>query len=233
MGRKSFERMIETLDRSLFKRIPTQSKTTDQWAWLAIQRDVRERFNPYCYLEIGSWLGGSLQTHLRDPRCERVFSIDSRTLSQPDPRLASGCEVPYPDNSTDLMMERLRVRLGRYLGKLSCFDSDASRVPLDQIQPKPHLMLIDGEHTDRAVLSDFEFCASIGHPQAIIMLHDYNLVHAAMRKIAKRRRPGTDVPEFYGQSYSNLVYAWTRDRAILPLFTAPLRPWRKSQPRIH
>lgn len=71
---------IDRLDLSLFDAVETQSCDGDQLAWLAIQRSLRS-VGGYTYLEIGSHLGGSLQQHVVDPKCNWIVSIDRRPVS--------------------------------------------------------------------------------------------------------------------------------------------------------
>ncbi len=59
-----------------------------------------------------------------------------------------------------------------HVNKLICFDNDASEIDTQLIAEKPHICLIDGEHTNKAVFSDFKFCLQVGHPNAIIAFHD-------------------------------------------------------------
>lgn len=40
----------------------------------------------YEYLEIGSFLGGTLAPFLADPNCRKAFSVDDREREQPDER---------------------------------------------------------------------------------------------------------------------------------------------------
>src|SRR4051794_16482548 len=97
----SFEGRLERLDLSLFEAIPSESYPGDRRSWLALQHAVRRAPAGYTYLEIGSHLGGSLQQHLVDPRCRRIFSIDKRPLVQPDDR---GVVWHYDGNSTARML---------------------------------------------------------------------------------------------------------------------------------
>ncbi len=74
-----FEESIERLDMSLFSGIPTISSEGDRLSWLTVQRAVRRAKPDYTYLEIGSFVGGSLQQYYMDPKCRLVYSIDKRT----------------------------------------------------------------------------------------------------------------------------------------------------------
>ena len=55
---------IDALDLRVFDRVPSQTTADDRRSLLAVQRAVARHFGEYCYLEIGSHLGGSIQTHL-------------------------------------------------------------------------------------------------------------------------------------------------------------------------
>src|SRR5215204_6622213 len=101
----SFEQAITGLDLNLFEKIKSQSTEHDKQSFLAIQLAVRNLRPQYKYLEIGSYLGGSIQPHLLDDRCERIYSIDKRPLQQPDAR---GFDYTYLNNSTERMLEQLR-----------------------------------------------------------------------------------------------------------------------------
>src|SRR4051812_12044666 len=91
-----FEDRIAELDLSLFDVIPSQSTSDDKGSLLALQLAVRDAVGEYTYLEIGSYLGGSIQPHLLDPECRKIYSIDKRPRSQPDER---GIDYIYENNS--------------------------------------------------------------------------------------------------------------------------------------
>jgi len=97
---------IASLDMTLFAAIPTQTSDEDKTALLAVQRAVAVRHGRYSYLEIGSHLGGSIQPHLVDPRCEVVYSIDPRPENQPDDAF-DGHVIFYEGNSTGRMLKLL------------------------------------------------------------------------------------------------------------------------------
>ncbi len=91
---------IGALDAALFEPIASQTTAADRRSLLLAQHLVRRR-SSYVYLEIGSYLGGTLQTHYADPRCEAILSIDRRLPVSPDIR---GRRFHYSDNSTATMM---------------------------------------------------------------------------------------------------------------------------------
>jgi Methyltransferase domain len=177
---------LASLDLELFAHIPSESSDRDKQSLLALQRATRELRSPYVYLEIGSHLGGSLQPHVVDPLCERIYSIDKRPHRMPDAR---GLTYRYPDNSTERMRELLAAIPDADLRKLTCLDGDISEVPADRVE-RPDLCFIDGEHTDDAAMRDFDFCLDVLGGEGAIVFHDaqvvYNGIHTALRQLEDR-----------------------------------------------
>ncbi|MGB5874237.1 MAG: class I SAM-dependent methyltransferase [Bacteroidota bacterium] len=182
---KSFEERMASLDTSLFDAIDSQTTLDDKCSFLAVQKAVRAAGEGYCYLEIGSYMGGSLQPFILDPSCKKIYSIDKRPRSPEDDR---GIPFVYHDNATERMMGLLKEVSPEGVQKVECFEGDASEIQLSAIQEKPNLCLIDGEHTERAVLSDFRFCESVLAPNGAIMFHDANVVFTALQKIVASLR---------------------------------------------
>ena len=178
---------IDDLDLSLFETIESQTSAGDRRSLLAVQRAVAKRRGNYAYLEIGSHLGGSIQPHLVDPRCTKIYSIDPRPRSQPDDR-SPGVLWNYEDNSTARMLDGLKAIDSAALHKIQCFDLTASEVSPTAIDPKPVVAFIDGEHTQKAVLSDFLFCKQVVADGGVILFHDTWLIYPAIFKISKLLR---------------------------------------------
>ena len=178
-----FDSRIAALDLSLFAAIDSQSDDGDRRSWLALQREVRGRNESYVYLEIGSYRGGSLQPYLLDPRCRKILSIDNRPLEPPDDR---GEDIRYEDNSTAGMLANLRAVDPVQVAKIVCFESDAREIDPASLPDRPDLCFIDGEHTQNAVLSDFEFCLRASSPRAILYFHDDWLISPALTEILRR-----------------------------------------------
>lgn len=59
--------------------IPSQTSLADREFLLDIQDLVRLHSGQYSYLEIGSFLGGTLAPFLIDSSCRAVLSVDERT----------------------------------------------------------------------------------------------------------------------------------------------------------
>jgi len=173
---------IDTLDISLFDAIPSQTSPGDRRSLLAVQRAVARKHKEYVYLEIGSHLGGSIQTHLADNRCNKIYSIDPRPSQQPDDR-SPGYVAHYENNSTKRMLDLLDGEGLGDVGKIECFDSDASKVGPERIISSPLIAFIDGEHTRTAAISDFQFCSKVISRYGVILFHDFFLIRPTLHEI--------------------------------------------------
>lgn len=178
---------IETLSVDLFDGIRSQTSLADRRSLLAVQRATARRHPEYAYLEIGSYLGGSIQPYLLDPRCSAIYSIDPRPIEQPDDR-SPGFVVRYPENSTERMLANLRKLDPERVSVIRCFDSDASAVDPARIAVRPQIALIDGEHTRTAVLSDYAFCRKVLAPEGMILFDDFPIVYPAVLEITRALR---------------------------------------------
>jgi Methyltransferase domain len=186
------DQFLQALDISVFDGIPSQTSDDDRRSLLALQAGVRSKRQTYTYLEIGSFLGGSLQPHLLDPNCERIYSIDKRCVVAPDDRDQTS-EITYEDNTSENMLALLRAVDGTSLPKIVCFEADAADIAPEKIPVPPDLAFIDGEHTYGAVLADFEFCSRVVAPDGLIAFHDSYIIYPALEKICKDlKRKGRD-----------------------------------------
>src|SRR5580700_9906268 len=98
-----FADRVAALDTDLFAHIESQTSDSDRKSLLAIHGAIAARAGGFVYLEIGSYLGGTLQVVIADPRCTRVISIDSRPQWSPDDR-PGATRWEYTDNSTERML---------------------------------------------------------------------------------------------------------------------------------
>ncbi len=179
---EGFEGRLEALDVTLFDSIPTQTTENDRRSLLAVQLALGTLVSPYRYLEIGSYLGGSIQTHLLDGRCVAINSIDRRSTSQPD---NSGLRLRYPNNTSKRMMENL-LEIAE-ADKVRCLDGDTSTLDPGLIrEPGVDLCFIDGEHRDEVVVRDFEFCRSALRGSGVIVFHDAQLVYEGISRAVNR-----------------------------------------------
>ncbi|MBN1163736.1 MAG: class I SAM-dependent methyltransferase [Candidatus Krumholzibacteriota bacterium] len=173
---------IDNLNLGIFEAIPSQTSEGCKRSLLAVQRVTARRHKEYAYLEIGSHLGGTIQPHLLDNRCRRIYSIDPRPSRQPDDR-EPGYVAYYENNTSERMIAMLsRVAPGE-VPKIECIESDASRTDPGRIQNRPRIAFIDGEHTNAAVLSDFRFCGKVLSEGGTILFHDFNIIYPAIQKV--------------------------------------------------
>jgi len=175
-----FENAINSLELSLFKAIESQSTDDDKRSLLACQLATRLLRRPYTYLEIGSYLGGSIQPHLLDSACERIFSIDKRPESQPDER---GLAYTYRNNSTARMLENLSAVAPTE--KIRTIDGSTSEIDPSVIDRPVDVCFIDGEHTDEAVVADFNFCRKVLADSGAIIFHDATITYNGIDRCIK------------------------------------------------
>jgi Methyltransferase domain len=196
----NFEQAISNLDIKIFEKIKSQLSENDKQSLLACHLATRELAAGYNYLEIGSYLGGSIQPHLQDEKCAKIYSIDKRPLHQPDNR---GVDYTYLNNSTKRMLELLSEVAP--VDKISTIDGDTRSISPANIEEKMQLCFIDGEHTDEAVLSDFKFCLEVLDKSGAILFHDapitYNGIAACVEHLKK-----SDI-KFHAYSLPDIVFA--------------------------
>jgi Methyltransferase domain len=164
---------VDALDTGLFRHVETQTSEADRRALLALHASIAGTLGEFRYLEIGSYLGGSLQVLVRDPRCTQITSIDLRPAAPPDKRSGTWS---YGDNSTSRMLSLLRVVPGADVDKLSTFEVGADALHAGSLPASPDLCFVDGEHTDEAVLRDARFCARAVDGTGVVAFHDELLV---------------------------------------------------------
>jgi hypothetical protein len=174
------EDLIRNADISIFT-VESQTLPGDRQTFIDCQNIIRNRFERYVYLEVGSHLGGTLLPHLLDPHCASAISIDPRPASQTDER---GRQFDYPDNSSGRMIELLSRHVPRgAMLKLQTYDVDTSALAELPIAANVRLALIDGEHTNRAVFRDFLRLLPYLEKDSIVLFHDANLVFDALLNI--------------------------------------------------
>ena len=96
--------------------------------------------------------------------------------------------------------------------KLTTFDCDACEVDAVEIAEKPNICFIDGEHTNTAVCSDFNFCLKVCHPNAIIAFHDTYLVFKGIEEIKNYLRSKSI--KFQGFMLAGCIYAILLNEAV-------------------
>jgi len=185
-----FESAIARMDTQVFAAVPSQTSNGDKRSLLACQLAIRSSRTPYHYLEIGSYLGGSLQPHVVDPLCASIVSIDKRPTVHAD---QSGVTNTYAQNSTTRMLDNLRAISPSGIDKINCIDADAAEIDVAGIITPPQLCFVDGEHTDTAVWSDYSFCRRVIASDGAIVFHDANIVYRGLFTIMQAlRQEGAD-----------------------------------------
>lgn len=176
--KQHIEQLFQNRDINIYSSIKSQTTENDHYSFLTLLNWQRNISKEYCYLEIGSHLGGTLQPFLLDPRCTYIYSIDKRPEFQPDER---GRDFYYENNSSERMMEFLK-QISSETEKIKCIDKSSTEIKPKEIVIKPNLCFIDGEHTDKAAFNDFQFCLKILEKNGTIIFHDANIVFNGIRK---------------------------------------------------
>lgn len=198
---EEIDQKLSTLDLTLFDGIASQTTDADKRSMLAIQNAVRNRCRTYTYLEIGSYHGGSIQPHLLDPACRKIYSIDKRPVEQYDER---GASFSYPEGSTQIMLEKLRAVCPEQMEKIQTFDLDAADFPVEAVGEQPELFFIDGEHTDGAVVSDFNAVYKLISGPAVVAFHDAQIVFKGLLDITARLE--ADGAMFHAYCLPNCIF---------------------------
>jgi hypothetical protein len=154
--------------------IPSQTSTADKTALLSLMRLFNKDYN---YLEIGSFLGGSLTPHLLENKCKTILSIDDREKIQPDER---GIDYDYREITTQMMRDRLLSHNFK-IDKLETFDHSINEYK--NIDKLYDIAFIDGEHTDIACYRDFLYTFKLLKQDSICIFHDSHIVYKGIQSI--------------------------------------------------
>jgi hypothetical protein len=168
-------------DPRAFSAVPSQTSDADRVALLELQNYRAISRGTYVYVETGSFLGGTLAPHCVETRCRKIYSIDARTVLTPNEH--GGAFSNYGRQTSADMLRRLQDIPCANIEKVTTFDSDAREVPAASITDPVDFLLIDGEHTDEAVVSDFNQCYRHCQRQAVIAFHDYSCIRRGVSQI--------------------------------------------------
>jgi hypothetical protein len=191
------------LDVSQFQWIESQTSEEDREALLSLREAVCGVDGTYRYLEVGSHLGGSLQPHVIDDRCVRIFSIDPRPSEQPDERWSQNYR--YEGNSTARMLDLLSKIPGANVGKIQTFEASSWELSPEDIRDTTEFAFIDGEHTNEAVFRDFTAVRRFLSPTAVLAFHDCFVIPKALLKISQLLRREGGAHHFCYFPKSNVV----------------------------
>ena len=158
--------------------IPSQTIDSDRLFLLGAARLMRDHAGEYRFIEIGSYLGGSLTPFLLDAACKAVLSVDERGRVQPDER---GINYDYTAIAQQTMLDNLAAhQIPTH--KLKTFDGAIDALTEHHGEPFD-LAFIDGEHTDEATFRDFLWTLPLMRSDAVIMCHDSALIFKTLRLI--------------------------------------------------
>ncbi|NNE88650.1 MAG: class I SAM-dependent methyltransferase [Silicimonas sp.] len=132
----------------------------------------------YDYVEIGSFLGRSLQSHLQDADCRRALSIDLRPDTTPDERGAM--DIYQGITADDMIAGLAELCSADDLIKLETV-TDTSDILRDMEADQFDLAFIDGEHTHTAAFRDFLNVLGVIRPNGVICFDDTTLVLTGIR----------------------------------------------------
>ncbi len=165
------------MDLSVFK-LKTQTTDGDRTSLLMLQDVIEKSIGDYTYLEIGSFLGGTLLPHLHSKHCTSIVSIDKRVNEQWDERQAS---FSYENITTEEMLRGLSEHVSESdMPKLTTMDG-GSEVLEGKSTPKIDFSFIDAEHTVTAAFRDFRYILPLMKEKSVIGFHDTHLVIQAVR----------------------------------------------------
>ena len=171
---KSEEFSKELVDLEKMFPVPSQTTLEDKKSLRQIIDLARENFNNYSYMEIGSFLGGSIAPFAIDNNCYKILSIDDRGKVQKDER---GINYDYTKYSSQDMLDNL-IRHNVPVSKIQCFDGSIQSYSGGG---EFNIVFIDGIHTDEAVFSDFLSAIELISEKSIIIFHDFSLVYKGIR----------------------------------------------------
>lgn len=157
--------------------VPNQLSSDDIQTLISIMNFVCLH-DSYSYLEIGSYLGGSLQWHLSNSRCKQVISIDKRSRD----KIKDERHIDYAYTVTTQDMLDALTSNNVPIDKLTAIDGTADNIPSDL---QFDLVFIDAEHTNQAVFYDGQKCLSAVKENSVVMFHDDWIVYQGIDKLVE------------------------------------------------
>ena len=164
---------------SLDKFFPIHSQTSkeDKIFLLNTIKLLNLSLSTYNYLEIGSYLGGSLTPFIMDKKCKKILSIDKRNLKLSDER---GENYDYKNIPEKKMFLNFKKN-GLKIDKIRTFNGKIKN--LKKRGAKYDLVFIDGEHTDHNCYEDFLYSLNFIKKNSIIIFHDSPVIYKAISLI--------------------------------------------------
>lgn len=132
----------------------------------------------YSYVEVGSYLGRTLQPHVMDSDCKAALSIDLRPDVTPDERGALGM---YKGIRAEDMLDELKAACtATQVKKVTTITDSSDALRTYSGRRKYDLALIDGEHTNTAVFQDFLNLRRVMNDDCVICFDDTHIVHSGI-----------------------------------------------------
>jgi hypothetical protein len=157
--------------------------------------------------------------------------VDIRCEAAPDER-DEGSTIHYQENTSEHMLSLLARIDPASVKKVICFDGKSPVVLARKFDTPPVIAFIDGEHTNEAVLADFEACVKVVAPEGVIAFHDSYLIYPALRQICRSLEREGRAFEFWklGGSVSAISFdpeLAEREPRIRALVAANRAAWRR------
>ena len=168
---------MENQQQLINQNFPISSQTSDEdklFLLNAITTIKAKGITSFKYIEIGSFMGGSLTPFLLENACSLIVSVDERERQQPDER---GAKYDYSGITHQTMIDNLTSH-DMDVSKLITHDGSISSY--DRGNNKFDIAFIDGEHSDIACCRDFAWTYPMMKESSIILFHDSSIVYKAL-----------------------------------------------------
>lgn len=179
-------------------------------------QEIASAKGSYRYLEIGSYLGRSLQPHIMDDDCIQALSIDLRPDLTPDAR---GTLSDYQHVTTQHMLDGLRQYASdSQMQKLTTRETTSGSLQSDPPAVRFDLAFIDGEHTIAAAFADFLNVLPVMNDPCIVAFDDAHIIYPAVQNaMSCLEHLGVEHTLVYGGGFITAIFigANARDRAGL------------------
>jgi hypothetical protein len=172
---------MEKTQQSIPSKFPITSQTSDADKLFLLKtiETVMSKEPSFKYIEVGSFMGGSLTPFLMERACSLVASIDERGQHSPDER---GAKFDYSKITSKSMIDKL-VSHGLDISKLIIHDGTVKTFDCDN--HSFDIAFIDGEHTDVACVRDFIWIYPKMKKSSIILFHDSTIVYKGLSIIVE------------------------------------------------
>ncbi len=168
-------------------------------------QEIAAKDGSYRYLEIGSYLGKSLQPHVMDDDCIEALSIDLRPEMTPDAR---GALDQYKHVTTQDMLDGLRQYANdSQMQKLSTRETTTASLRSDPPEARFDLAFIDGEHTIAAAFTDFLNVLTVMKEKCVVVFDDTHIIYPAVQNATSYLESlGAEHAVVFGGGYISAIF---------------------------